>query len=83
MSTACLRFAEITYGVQPTKRIFDVVINGQRVLTNFDIAAQAGLRAAVVTEFVIPVTGRRFGVPRRPDQSDLLGRVALVAFQSI
>ncbi len=36
-----LRFAEVFY-TQPGQRVFDVSINGQKALTNFDIVAAAG-----------------------------------------
>jgi hypothetical protein len=51
-----LKFAE-TYVDGPRQREFDVVINGRRVLTNFDIYAAAGGKLRAVDEqFAIPVT---------------------------
>lgn len=46
-----LHFAEIYWG-SSGKRLFDVTINGQRVLTNFDIYATAGgINKAIVEQF--------------------------------
>jgi hypothetical protein len=39
--TVTLKFAEIWFK-NPGQRVFDVTINGQKVLANFDIVAQAG-----------------------------------------
>jgi len=48
-----LHFAEI-YWTQPGKRIFNVTLNGQVVLSNFDILATAGAAdKAVVEQFVV------------------------------
>ncbi|SPE51802.1 conserved exported hypothetical protein [Verrucomicrobia bacterium] len=47
--TVRLHFAELKYG--PGQRKFNVAINGQRVLTNFDIAADAGKAKALVKDF--------------------------------
>jgi hypothetical protein len=41
-----LKFAEIAY-LGPGKRQFNVAIQGTRVLTNFDVAAQVGLNTAL------------------------------------
>jgi hypothetical protein len=52
-----LMFAEIYY-TQPGQRIFNVVINGQTVLWNFDPLAEAGgPNKAVDRKFAINVTG--------------------------
>jgi hypothetical protein len=52
--TVRLHFAE-EYWTTPGSRIFNVVINGQQVLTNFDILATAGADyKAVVKQFTIP-----------------------------
>jgi hypothetical protein len=47
--TVRLHFAEVRYG--PNQRKFNVDINGRRVLTDFDIAAEAGKDRALVKEF--------------------------------
>jgi hypothetical protein len=39
--TVTLKFAEIWY-TDPKKRVFDVLINGERVLKDFDVVAAAG-----------------------------------------
>jgi beta-mannosidase len=44
-----LHFAEVKFG--PGQRQFDLAINGQQMLTNFDIAAQGGENTAVVRDF--------------------------------
>ncbi len=52
-----LHFAEI-YFTAPGQRVFNVLINGNRVLTNFDILAAAGTsNRAVVREFTLPADG--------------------------
>ncbi len=52
--TVRLHFAE-EYWTTPGSRIFNVVINGQQVLANFDILATAGTEyKAVVRQFTIP-----------------------------
>jgi hypothetical protein len=54
--TVNLKFAEI-YLWSPGKRVFNVAINGQTVLLNFDVVAQAGgPYIAVDKEFSVPVT---------------------------
>jgi hypothetical protein len=51
--TVRLHFAE-TYWTQPGKRTFNVTLNGQVVLSNFDIFATAGAaNKAVVEQFVV------------------------------
>lgn len=47
--TVRLHFAETKYS--PGERKFNVEINGQRVLTDFDIAAEAGKNKALVKDF--------------------------------
>ncbi len=47
--TVRLHFAELQFG--PGQRKFNVDINGKRVLTDFDIAAEAGKDKALVKEF--------------------------------
>ena len=52
-----LHFADIYSGTnQPGKRIFDVAIEGQTVLSDFDIVAEAGPLSAIIKDFVIEVT---------------------------
>jgi outer membrane protein assembly factor BamB len=52
--TVRLHFAELAEGVEPGERVFDVLINGNEVLSGFDIAAETGgsLRG-VVKEFSV------------------------------
>jgi Malectin domain len=54
-----LHFCEIVF-LTPDGRIFDVVINGQYVLKNYEIVKRVGAEfRAIVEEFVIPsVTDR-------------------------
>ena len=53
-----LHFAEI-YFTAPGQRVFNVLINGNQVLTNFDIYAAAGTsNRAVLREFTLPASGR-------------------------
>jgi hypothetical protein len=47
--TVRLHFAELK--LEPGERKFNVDINGRRVLTNYDIAAEAGKDKAVVKDF--------------------------------
>jgi len=54
--TVNLKFAEI-YFTSPGQRIFNVVLNGSTVLSNFDIVAQAGGgKTAIDRQFVTNVT---------------------------
>ena len=46
----CLHFAEI-YWTASGRRVFHVRINGQQVLTNYDIFAEVGARKAAVKKF--------------------------------
>jgi hypothetical protein len=48
--TVRLHFAEVK--LDPGQRKFNVAINGQRVLTDFDIAGEGGRNKAVVKDFV-------------------------------
>jgi hypothetical protein len=50
-----LHFAEI-YFTASGQRVFNVLINGNQVLTNFDIFAAAGSNTAVVREFTLPAS---------------------------
>lgn len=52
--TVRLRFAEIYYN-QTGRRVFDVRINGTRVLAGFDIVAAGGALSAVDREFSVSV----------------------------
>ena len=56
--TVTLKFAEIFWS-QPGQRVFDVRINGQKVLANFDIVAAAGgAFRAVDRQFSVNVTNQ-------------------------
>ena len=54
--TVRLKFAEIWF-TSPGQRSFNVSINGQRVLTNFDIAAAAGAFTAIDKSFTVSASG--------------------------
>jgi hypothetical protein len=61
-----LKFAEIVFDA-PGKRIFGVAINGQRVLSQFDVFAQAGGRnVAVDRQFAVNVTGGQIVIETLP-----------------
>jgi hypothetical protein len=53
--TVKLKFAEI-YFTTAGQRVFNVLINGQTVLSNFDIFAQAGANTAIDKQFAVNVT---------------------------
>lgn len=54
-----LHFAELNAAAKPGSRVFDVSINGQPVLTSFDILAKTGgAGRALVEEFIIPADMR-------------------------
>jgi parallel beta-helix repeat protein len=56
--TVTLKFAE-TYFQSPGRRVFDVIVNGQTVLSSFDIvAASGGIRAAVDRTFQVQSNGQ-------------------------
>ncbi|WP_197523026.1 carboxypeptidase regulatory-like domain-containing protein [Actinokineospora pegani] len=50
-----LGFAELKAGLAPGRRVFDVSVNGTKVLANHDIAARVGTLAADVHEFWVTV----------------------------
>jgi beta-glucanase (GH16 family) len=54
--TVNLKFAEI-YWTTPGSRVFNVAINGQQVLTNFDILANTAPNTALDKSFPVAVTG--------------------------
>jgi len=54
--TARLHFAETKY-TSSGARVFDVLINGARVLTNFDIFAAAGSKKALPLDFDVVASG--------------------------
>ncbi len=55
--TVRLKFAEIWF-TAPGRRVFNVAINGQQVLTNFDIVAAAGVAfTAIDKSFTVSATG--------------------------
>jgi len=57
-----LKFAEIYFN-SPGARVFDVTINGSRVLTSFDIVAQAGAAwRAVDRSFPVTVTNGQIAI---------------------
>lgn len=73
--TVRLHFAEIFQDI-PGQRMENISINGQQVLTNFDIAAQAGQNKAVVKEYagIAPdekgnIVIRVAAAPGSPDQN--------------
>ena len=55
-----LHFAEVYWGAPglgaagPGKRVFDVTVNGQKILQNFDITAAAG---GIYTAVIVPIDG--------------------------
>ena len=53
--TLTLKFAEWRYW-NPGERVFHVAVNGARVLSNFDILAEAPARAALDKQFPVQVT---------------------------
>ena len=55
--TVTLKFSE-TYFTSPNQRVFSVWINGQAVLSNFDIVAQGGRNAAVDRTFQVQSSGQ-------------------------
>jgi hypothetical protein len=68
--TVNLKFAELYY-TQPGSRMFNVAINGQQVLANFDVvgAAGAGLKA-VDRPFAVNVTAGQIVIQLMAVQSD-------------
>src|SRR5207248_1544362 len=54
--TVRLRFAELLYGYVVGQRVFNVTINGQAALTNFDVVAEAGGHVALDKLITVPVT---------------------------
>ncbi len=56
-----LKFAEI-YWSAPDQRVFNVAINGQTVLSNFDILRQAAPKTALDRTFTVTVTGGRLSI---------------------
>ena len=62
-----LHFADIFSGTnQPGTRIFDVAIEGQAVLSDFDIVAETGHLSAIIMEFVIDVTDNSLEIEFTP-----------------
>ncbi|HEY8767551.1 MAG TPA: malectin domain-containing carbohydrate-binding protein, partial [Dehalococcoidia bacterium] len=51
-----LKFAEL-YWTKPGQRVFNVSLNGQALLTNFDILAETSPNTALDKVFVVSVTG--------------------------
>ncbi len=50
-----LKFAEIDYW-EKGERVFNVTVNGERMLTDFDIVAEAGARTAIDKSFPVMAT---------------------------
>jgi hypothetical protein len=68
--TVTLKFAEL-YFSSTNQRVFNVTINGQTVLTNFDIVAQAGgPNRAVDKTFTVNVTGGAISIQMRSTVDD-------------
>jgi hypothetical protein len=65
LRTVRLRFAEIFYN-QAGRRVFNVSINGQQVLTNFDIVAVGGAFTAVDRQFQVNVTNGQLKIDFTP-----------------
>jgi len=59
--TVTLKFGEI-YFQSPGQRVFNVLINGQVVLANFDIVAQAGAGTALDKQFTVNVTSGQISI---------------------
>ena len=60
-----LKFAELYYTASG-QRVFNVAINGQGVLSNFDAIAQAGAGTAVDKQFTTNVTGGQITIQFTP-----------------
>ena len=61
--TLRLHFAEIYAPANmPGMRVFDVAAEGNTILSNFDIVAEAGQYAAVVKEFAVTVSDGKMDV---------------------
>ena len=63
--TVTLKFAEI-YFTAAGQRVFNVNINGQSVLSNFDIFAQAGANVALDKPFTINHPGGQLTIQLIP-----------------
>jgi N-acetylneuraminic acid mutarotase len=59
--TLTLLFAEPVFN-QPGMRVFDVFVNGQPLLTNFDLVAAAGPKTAVSRSFTVNITNEALDV---------------------
>ncbi|MBV9864637.1 MAG: glycoside hydrolase family 92 protein [Abitibacteriaceae bacterium] len=80
-----LHFAEI-FEDAPGQRLENVQINGQPVLTNFDVAATAGFNKAVVKDFpdITPdaqgnIVVRITAAPNSPDQNAKISGIEIMA----
>ena len=70
--TVRLHFAELTAGVEPGQRVFDVLIDGKEVLKGFDIVAAAGGSfRGTSQEFIVRAAGPMTIELRRSDGADL------------
>jgi len=63
--TVNLKFGEI-YFSSPGQRVFNVLINGQTVLANFDIVGQAGAGVALDKQFTVNVTNGQISIQLTP-----------------
>ena len=82
--TVRLHFAEI-FGAAPGERVENISINGQPVLTNFSVAAEAGQNKALVKEFtgVAPdangkITVRVQAAPGSKDQNAKISAIEIL-----
>lgn len=80
-----LHFAEIEDGVSsPGQRVFDVLINGQLLVSNVDIVGMAGGPfTAVVLNRTVPIDGRTLILSFRPQQQSIAMVNAIEIFQVI
>jgi hypothetical protein len=77
-----LKFAELYYATSG-QRLFNVVINGTQVLTNFDIVASAGASLKAIDKaFVVPVTGGQIVIQFQTGAADLPAVNAIEITQS-
>ena len=70
--TVRLHFAELAKGTEPGQRVFDVFIDQQKVLNDFDIVKESGgVLHGVVREFTVPCDGTLDLTLRRTFGSEL------------
>lgn len=63
--TVTLKFGEIYFNA-PGQRVFNVLLNGQTVLANFDIVSQAGAGTALDKQFTVSVTNGQITIQLAP-----------------